>query len=430
MKKFKKIFLGISSIACLAALASCDVANQTTTTVSEDEIRLLLAQESISAMTTIDKVYAETAEETETTETEETPAEETTTEGETTEDTTTEEEATTVDLEEITSLIARANILAENKVSITVEESDREGYIEKQTITYGDKVYVLYVATKNTGESTETQTALEEDTTLPTDMEGQMPTDMEGQMPTDMEGQMPTDMEGQMPGGFGGQGQMPTDQNGEMQMPTDMGGQMPGCFGGQGQMPTDQNGEMQMPTDMGGQMPGGFGGQGQMTEEMNLSGNKMSKSHKHHGHDDGDEVKYSGIIVYEGNEYEFLAKQETESDDECSKNKIRLIVTIDENTEVVIKVKDEVDGEDTETKFSCKYKVDGETTSKFSVKTETEDGEKKIKITEEGISYKLKYFTEDGVDYVKLYVKDTYKVLLSITTDEAGNTVYTVVEAE
>ena len=86
------------------------------------------------------------------------------------------------------------------------------------------------------------------------------------------------------------------------------------------------------------------------------------------------------------------------------------------------------DCDESETSFSCKYKTNGKTTTAYSVKTEVEYNESKIKITENGSTYKLKYYTKNNNEYLKVKKEGSYEVKLSLSYDEEGNVVYTLVD--
>ena len=279
MKKLRNVVLGITSIATVAALVSCGGNDTKKGNISASETRTVLAQEGISALNTIDMMKV-------------TPNK--------------KNNSSSINMSEITSIIDKANVLAENKLEITISESDRAGYLEKQTLSYGDNEYFLYITSKI----------------------------------------------------------QDTDDDDD----------------------DDDEDEIE------------------------------------------EETKYEGIIVDGENEYPFVAKQELEVEDDEVESEFKMTVTLDDYTTVIIEQENEVEDNETETKFSCKYKTNGKTTEAYCVKTEVENGEKKIKVTENNTTYKLKYYTKNNVEYLKVKEEGSYEIILSITLDEDGNTVYSVVE--
>lgn len=297
MKKIRNTIIGLAGIAAAAALVGCDsTSNSNTSTTSAEETRTVLAQEGISALNTITMVNATSAQKSMT------------------------YAATNVDMDEILALVEKANILAEDKLTITVSESDRDGYVEKQTLSYGDNEYYLYVTTKITDSDDE-----DEDDDLDDD----------------------------------------EDEDDD-----------------------DDEDEVE------------------------------------------EETKYTGIIVDGENEYTFVAEEEYEAEDDEVESEFKMTVALDEYTTVIIEQENEVEGDETETEFSCKYKTNGKTTTAYSVKTEVEDNESKIKITENGSTYKLKYYTKNNTDYLKVKMEGSYEVKFSLSQDESGNVVYTLVDED
>ncbi len=118
MKKIKLLGIGACTLALAATLASCGSDSNSSLTTRGD--RETLAIEAVSAFNVTEgfnkkSVMAES----------------------------------TVNLEEIEGLIQKANVLKENAIQIQKEESDREGFIEKDTISYGDYKYVMYISNKS-----------------------------------------------------------------------------------------------------------------------------------------------------------------------------------------------------------------------------------------------------------------------------------------
>ncbi|MCR5349777.1 MAG: hypothetical protein K6E20_02175 [Acholeplasmatales bacterium] len=326
MKKRKYFFIGIGVLGLgVIALTSCGDDSESAQVNSEDTF----TKEAISAYNTINYLNlnevledASTTDETndetgssETTSSEESSEEVTessdSTEG-TTEETETTEETTeeTVDMTEITELIDKGNILAEKKISLEKYESDKEGYLEKQVISYDGKEYVLYVSESETVE-----------------------------------------------------------------------------------------GEKKIPR------------------------NKTEYEVK---------TNYSGILLYEDQTYEFIAKHEDDNESDGDiEEKLKLTVNISDTKQVIIKDETETEEDgDIEEKYSCRIVEDGQETEYYKVSREYEDDEYKIKINENGVKYTLKYYTEDEIDYLKVKYDNT-KYVFEITTEEidgVATTTYNLVE--
>lgn len=279
MKKIRNIIIGCAGTMALAALVGCDSASNNNVKVANDT-RTILAQEGISALNTIDILNANVASKSML------------------------YLQTDVNIDEILSLVDKANILVENKLTITVSESDREGYVEKQTLSYGDNEYYLYVTSKIKDSDDD----------------------------------------------------------------------------------DDDDDEVE------------------------------------------EETKYTGILVDKDKEYSFVAEEEYEAEDDEVESEFKMNVTIDDYTTVIIEQENEIEGNESETSFSCKYKTNGKTTTAYSVKTEVEDNESKIKIVENGSTYKLKYYTKNNNEYLKVKKEGSYEVKLSVSYDSEGNVIYTLVD--
>lgn len=279
MKKIRNIIIGCAGTMALAALVGCDSASKNNVKGASDT-RTILAQEGISALNTIDILNANVASKSML------------------------YSQTDVNMDEILSLVDKANILVENKLTITVSESDREGYVEKQTLSYGDNEYYLYVTSKikDSDDDDDDEDEVEEET------------------------------------------------------------------------------------------------------------------------------KYTGILVDKDKEYSFVAEEEYEAEDDEVESEFKMNVTIDDYTTVIIEQENEIEGNESETSFSCKYKTNGKTTTAYSVKTEVEDNESKIKIVENGSTYKLKYYTKNNNEYLKVKKEGSYEVKLSVSYDSEGNVIYTLVD--
>ena len=280
MKKIRNIIIGCAGTMALAALVGCDSASNNNA-IGANDTRTVLAQEGISALNTIDVLNAKASSKSML------------------------YSQTDVNMDEILSLVDKANILVENKLTITVSESDREGYVEKQTLSYGDNEYYLYVTSKIKDSDDEDDDEDEDE-----------------------------------------------------------------------------------------------------VEE---------------------ETKYTGILVDKDKEYSFVAEEEYEAEDDEVESEFKMNVTIDDYTTVIIEQENEIEGNESETSFSCKYKTNGNTTTAYSGKTEVEDNESKIKITENGSTYKLKYYTKNNNEYLKVKKEGSYEVKLSLSYDSEGNVVYTLV---
>lgn len=113
MKKLRNTIVTLSGLAAIATLAACGKKSSVNPTYTEQEV---VAMESILAFNTIDMMSENT-----------------------------QKLSTNVDMEKINSIIAKGNVLAKNTIKIETSESDKEGFIEKKTLTYGDSEYIMYV---------------------------------------------------------------------------------------------------------------------------------------------------------------------------------------------------------------------------------------------------------------------------------------------
>ncbi len=118
MKKIKLLGIGACTLALAIALASCGSESNSSLTTRGD--RETLAIEAVSAFNVTEGLNKKSL-----------MAE------------------STVNLEEIEGLVQKANVLKANAIQIQKEESDREGFIEKDTISYGDYKYVMYISNKS-----------------------------------------------------------------------------------------------------------------------------------------------------------------------------------------------------------------------------------------------------------------------------------------
>lgn len=113
MKKIKSTILTLTGIVAIAGLASCGKNSNSAPAYTDAEV---VAMESISAVNTINMIENKN-----------------------------NKLMSSVDLDEVKSIIDKGNVLAKDSIKIESYESDREEFLEKKVLTYSDYTYTLYV---------------------------------------------------------------------------------------------------------------------------------------------------------------------------------------------------------------------------------------------------------------------------------------------
>ena len=136
--------------------------------------------------------------------------------------------------------------------------------------------------------------------------------------------------------------------------------------------------------------------------------------------------KYSGIVVFDEQEYKFSACKKIETEDDEYEEELHFKLFINDYSTVYVKHEYEKEDGEYEESFSYKYIENNQEIKKYKVKKEIEANEKEIKIEEGNTEYKLTYFTKKSVDYLEVKYKDEkylYKVILS----DNGNYLYELI---
>lgn len=150
--------------------------------------------------------------------------------------------------------------------------------------------------------------------------------------------------------------------------------------------------------------------------------NKIVEEEKEYDDEDDEdeyekETKYNGILVSEGVEYRFEAKEEYEEEREGLSYEVEMELYFKlylSDTSYIV-VDQEIETEDNEYEESFRFMkyVDGVKVSDYEVSKEIEDNEEVLKYESKGLEYKLTFYTENGESYLKVKYngnKDTYKV--------------------
>lgn len=136
--------------------------------------------------------------------------------------------------------------------------------------------------------------------------------------------------------------------------------------------------------------------------------------------------KYSGIVVFDEQEYKFSACKKIETEDDEYEEELHFKLFINDYSTVYVKHEYEKEDGEYEESFSYKYIENNQEIKKYKVKKEIEANEKEIKIEEGNTEYKLTYFTKKSVDYLEVKYNDEkylYKVILS----DNGNYLYELI---
>lgn len=124
--------------------------------------------------------------------------------------------------------------------------------------------------------------------------------------------------------------------------------------------------------------------------------------------EDDDEIEtklsYTGLVVYNDNEYTFEFSSETEVEEDETEIETKLVIFTGENSYISIKNESENEENETEEKFSYKVVEDGKTILSYSVSNEFEDGKTKVKVKLNGETYKIVEKIKDGKKGIMLEV--------------------------
>lgn len=124
--------------------------------------------------------------------------------------------------------------------------------------------------------------------------------------------------------------------------------------------------------------------------------------------EDDDEIEtklsYTGLVVYNDNEYTFEFSSETEVEEDETEIETKLVIFTGENSYISIKNESENEKNEIEEEFSYKVVEDGKTILSYSVSNEFEDGKTKVKVKLNGETYKIVEKIKDGKKGIMLEV--------------------------
>ncbi len=115
-------------------------------------------------------------------------------------------------------------------------------------------------------------------------------------------------------------------------------------------------------------------------------------------------VNYHGMIVAQGNEYQYEAIMKTESEEDETEQKNSFKIITDESNYVLIETKEEIEEDEKETAYLYQVVKDRTVIDSYKSKLETENNETEMKVTTLTEQYKFKTVLSEGVLYIR--VKD------------------------
>lgn len=136
--------------------------------------------------------------------------------------------------------------------------------------------------------------------------------------------------------------------------------------------------------------------------------------------------KYSGIVVFNEQEYKFSACKKIETEDDEYEEELHFKLFINDYSTVYVKHEYEKEDGEYEESFSYKYVENNQEIKSYKIKKEVETNEKEIKYEEGNSEYKLTYFTKKSVDYLEVEYNEE-KYLYKIVLNNAGNYSYELV---
>lgn len=137
--------------------------------------------------------------------------------------------------------------------------------------------------------------------------------------------------------------------------------------------------------------------------------------------------KYDGVIVFNGNEYEFKAETSVEIEGDEREEEITLKIFITKDTYIFINQEFEVEGDEKEESFKYRFYENKELVEEYKISKEVEGDKGSLKIVKNGEVYKYKYYIENEQEYIQI-MKDTITEVYQKVLNKDGTVTYDVVE--
>lgn len=116
------------------------------------------------------------------------------------------------------------------------------------------------------------------------------------------------------------------------------------------------------------------------------------------------ETKYEGMVVYNEDEYKFIAYKSLETENEETEEEIEFRLILDEKSYIKVKQGYEQEESEVEEFFSYEISLNGVKTDSFKVKKEIEDDKNEIKLSIPNKTYVYQFYIDNETTFVNVKV--------------------------